>query len=101
MVSISSIYNGVLNYCISNRQLKLDIQRKEKKVQGNPQAQLDLATRFLKKARHASERERQLRGRESIKALEEWDLYSQAANRLVGIVMGMAIYDSLQDNQYK
>ncbi len=88
MVSVSRLYNGVLNYCISNHELKLEISRREKKVQGNPLRKRELATEFLTKAKELS-------SQRGLQALREWSLYSDAANRLVGVVMAMAISDSL------
>lgn len=95
MLTMSRIYNCVLDYCISNRQIKLEIRRKINEVKGNSKAERELATEFLKKAKEASERYDRLRGKEALNALEEYGLYSKAADRLVGVVMEMAIYDSL------
>ena len=83
----------MLDHCISNRQIKLEIWRKTKEVQGNPVKERELATEFLTKVKEASEK----RG---LQALEKYGLYSRAADRLVGVVMSMAIYDSLPKEQH-
>ena len=92
MLTIGRIYNGVLDYCISNRQIKLEIRRKEKEVKGNLKAEEKLATEFLKKAKGLS-------GERGLKVLEEYGLYSEAADRLVGVIMSMAISDSLYSEE--